>query len=112
MRGQPSVRGDAVYALAYDELGNASVIRVARDTGTLLASAAAGHHGGTVPGTGADATLTVLAGGVFVSYPLPVPSTSGAELRAGRVTRERDARGLVRLGSGSLNVMLKPRDER
>jgi hypothetical protein len=87
-RGDPSVRGDGVFALRYAPEGRARVVALAREDGRVLSEADAGHHGGEVPGPDAQATITVLETTVFVDYPLPVPSSAGRSFGVGRFAHE------------------------
>lgn len=71
-RGQISIKGGVVYALAYGEEGDAWVLAVNRSNGSVQGKNKAGRHNGGIPPVNADAKIIVGKKDLYVAHAIPV----------------------------------------
>jgi hypothetical protein len=77
-RGRLALRGTSVFAMDYDERGNASLVTLTRDIGTPLKGTSTGYHKSGIPSAGADVRIVVGAHHAFVHHANPLETKDGS----------------------------------
>jgi hypothetical protein len=100
-RGSPTLHGDRIFAAWYDPENLAHLAAIQRSDGKIADDVVVGHHEGESPAADAEFAPVALAGEVFLTLPLPVPSRAGEEF--GAVCVYRDGEGFSRSRAPTLH---------